>query len=231
MRLFPFSSYSSVSSPSPASCLLPPAAHRRALTSCVLPACQVSSALAHLNTTPVWAESSRERRPGCIHKQPVTSSLSRWGATSHSQRGGRCPPPPPPSKLPKRSVFRRLGTFTSRLLCTYRHTHRVTILSKCVLQWCRVMLVFTPPSGGLLSLRGVIIWQPITGNVIFMNENKAEWLSEGFGEEEADDMLVAFCFIQIPRIASSFCGVVCVAVTPMSARPTDAQEGSSLCSV
>lgn len=46
------------------------------------------------------------------------------------------------------------------------------------------MITLSPPPDGLLSPITVMIWQPITGHVIFMNENKAGWLSKEFGEGE-----------------------------------------------
>lgn len=50
------------------------------------------------------------------------------------------------------------------------------------------MITALQPPDGLLLLISVMVWQPITGYVIFMNENKAGWLSEVFGEGGTDIM-------------------------------------------
>lgn len=65
----------------------------------------------------------------------------------------------------------------------------------------------------------LMIWQPITGHVIFMNENKAARLSKVFGEEEQTSRLL-LSFIQIQGIFPTFYGVWCAAVTPSSAQLT-----------
>lgn len=122
----PDSSFSSVSSLSLS--LSHPAAHNPALTSSsALPACQVSSFLAHLSPTPVWAVSSRKGGQDAVASS-LSRVLSRWVDTSQSLS---CLPPPLESQSYPRdsasggvfcctlSEFRKLGTFLSLLHCTY----------------------------------------------------------------------------------------------------------------
>lgn len=68
------------------------------------------------------------------------------------------------------------------------------------------MITLSPPPDGLLSLISVMIWQPITGYVIFMNENKAGWLSKVFGEGK-QTLCLFLSFIQIHSIVPTFYGV------------------------
>ena len=58
----------------------------------------------------------------------------------------------------------------------------------------------------------------LAGYVIFMNENKAGWLSKVFGEGEQTLCLIP-SFIPIQSIVPSFYGVWCFAVTPKSTQP------------
>lgn len=91
------------------------------------------------------------------------------------------------------------------------------------------MITLSPPPDGLLSLISVMIWQPITGYVIFMNENEAGWLSKVFGEGEQTSCLFVL-FIQIQGIVPTFYGVWCAAVTTMSTQPS-MKECSLVCEV
>lgn len=86
------------------SSLLPSHAHDPALTSSVLPACQVSSSLAHLSPTPVWTVSSRKRGQDAVISS-LSRVLSHWVATSHSLP--TCCLPSGEPELPQRLCYRR----------------------------------------------------------------------------------------------------------------------------